>query len=464
MTDTIIRPDFGASAEPKYIVLIQSMRTAIRSGKLASGSRLPPVRKMAYQLGITPGTVARAYKLATEERLVETTVGRGTYVTGGLVTRAAPDEPLVNAPREGQLDFRAARVPEAGQSAMIRAILGQMSRVETTPYIDYPTHLSDLPARRAVLDWIGPDRVGDLEADDIVLGLGAQNAVMVALQTILHGPSPVILTETLCYPGVRHAARLLRAQVIGVEIDGEGIIPKALEEALQRHGGQVLLTSAHSQSPTTARMGVARKEEIAEIARRYQIQIIEDDCHCINRPETPTFRSLCPERGWYISSLTKTVSAALRFGYIACPREQAAAARQVAQSSFYGLPQPVLDLCTHMIVSGKAEAIRAEVEEFIAKRVALVVAILSDWDVTSRSDIPFVWLKLPQGWRGSTFARACEAEGIRIKPADEFALPDGHAPHAVRLTVSAIADDDVFEAALQQIGALLSNPPLNVDF
>lgn len=462
--DTIWTPDFTGSKDPKYIVLIQFIREAIRSGALTPGTKMPPVRELAWDLGITPGTVARAYKLATDEGLVEAAVGRGTFVTGNAPPSAAPPDPLINVASADLLDFRAARVPDVGQSATIRAGLRQLGEAPDAAYIDYPTSQTDAAARAQVADWIGPDRAGRLAPDDIVLGLGAQNTVMMALQACLHGPNPVILTENLSYPGVRHAARLLRAQLIGVELDEEGLRPDRLEDALRRHGGQALLLSPHSHSPTTARMGLARRQRIADIARRYQLQIIEDDCHVINRPEMPAFRAICPERGWYVSSLTKSVSAALRFGFAACPQGQAAVARQVAQSSFYGLPQPILDLCADLIRTGEAERIRALVEKEVENRVRVAVNILGRWDINWRADIPFIWLKLPQGWRGSTFARVCEAEGIKIKPADEFALPDGAAPHAVRLTLNAIAPGAKFEGALQRISDLLSVPPLNVDF
>nr|WP_309502223.1 PLP-dependent aminotransferase family protein [uncultured Roseovarius sp.] len=464
MTDTIWTPDFTRKSDPKYIVLIQYIREAIRSGRLTPGTRMPPVRELAWKLGITPGTVARAYKLATDEGLVEAAVGRGTFVTGAPQPVVAPPEPLINFTQSGLLDFRAARVPEVGQSRAIRAVLQQLGQMQDAPYLDYPTSQTDLAARQQVVGWIGQDRAGRLTPDDIVLGLGAQNTVMMVLQACLHGPSPVVLTESLAYPGVRHAARLLRAQLIGVEIDEEGLRPDRLEEALRRHGGQVLLLSPHAHSPTTARMGLERRQRIADIAERYQLQIIEDDCHVINRPDMPSFRAICPERGWFVSSLTKSVSAALRFGFAACPADQAPVARQVAQSTFYGLPQPMLDLCAELIRSGEAERIRAQVEAEIARRVRIAVNILGQWDIHWRTDIPFLWLRLPQGWRGSTFAMACEAEGMRIKPADEFAPPDGVAPHAVRLTLNAVADVAALEDGLRRIADLLARPPVNVDF
>lgn len=463
MTDTIWLPDLSGTRESKYIVLVQSMRGAIRSGVLKPGYRMPPVRDMAWKLGITPGTVARAYKIAAEEGLVDSAVGRGTFVTGNYVADPTP-EPLIAMVSPDAHNFRGVRVPDVGQDAVIRKAMGALSGQSTNKYIDYPTSQTDVAARRGVVDWIGPDRIGRFDEDDVVLGLGAQNSVIMALQAILHGPNPVILTEELAYPGVRHAARLLRAQLIGVEMDGDGLRPDRLEEALRKHGGQVLLTSAESHSPTTIRTTLARKQEIARVAQTYQLQIIEDDCHCITRPEEPGYRGICPERAWFISSLTKTVSAALRFGYAVAPQGQAATARQVAQSSFYGLPQPMLDLCAELMQSGEAEALRRKVQDITLVRVRDAVNVLGKWDITWRPDVPFIWLKLPAGWRGSSYARACEALGIQVKAADEFALPDGAAPNAMRISLNPPhpRPDDLL--AFAKMSELLAQPPVNVDF
>ncbi|WP_245306273.1 PLP-dependent aminotransferase family protein [Roseovarius aestuariivivens] len=442
--------------------MIQSLRAAIRTGVLERGAKLPPVRELAWDLGITPGTVARAYKMAAEEGLVETGVGRGTFVAGGLVSPAA-DIPLMNLPQPGHLDLRAVRVPDVGQEAQIRQILQELARTNVHGYVDYPNIETDHGARVAVAHWIGPDRAGRIAAEDVVLGLGAQNSVMMALQTVLHGTTPVILTESLAYPGVRHAARLLRAQLIGVDMDAHGVRPDRLEEVLRRHGGQVFLTSPELHSPTTLHTPAARKAEVAAVARQFELQIIEDDCHCLTRPETPAYRALCPERAWFISSLSKTVSAALRFGYAVAPKGQGAQARQVAQSSFYGMPQPIVDLVTSLLRSGAAEETRAKVETEMARKVRMAVNALGGWDVQWREDAPFLWLKMPQGWRGSTFARACESKGIRIKPADEFALPDGQAPNAVRVSLNPYIPEPELEAALSTMSALLAVPPLAVD-
>lgn len=463
MTDTIWPPNFANTTESKYIVLVQSLRGAIRSGELETGYKLPPVRELAWQLGITPGTVARAYKMAAEEGLVETGVGRGTFVAGRASPAFAVPDSLISTVKSGSIDLRAARTPDVGQEAVIRSIMADLAKQSPHGYLDYPNTQSKHPARKATTNYIGQDRAGRITPEDVVMGLGAQNTVIMALQAILYGTTPVILTEELAYPGVRHAARLLRANLIGVEMDDEGIRPDRLEEALRRHGGQVLLLAAEVHSPTTIRTTLARKQQIATLARKYNLQIIEDDCHCLTRPDEPAFRGICPERAWFISSLTKSVSASLRFGYAVAPRGQAQIARQVAQSSFYGLPQPILDICAELMSSGEAERIRQAVERRVASQVKRAVNALGQWDVTWRKDVPFVWLKLPQGWRGSSFASACDQDGIRIKAADEFALPDGAAPNAVRLVLNANISAESFDGALDRLSDMLSRPPIGVD-
>ncbi|TCL09289.1 DNA-binding transcriptional MocR family regulator [Shimia isoporae] len=464
MIDTIWPPDFEKSTGPKYIVLIQSLRGAVRNGQLPIGEKLPPVRELAWQLGITPGTVARAYKMAVEEGLLETTVGRGTFVAN---TRSEPDlvsDPLLPISQSEDLDLRPVRVPDVGQDRIIRNVLGILSKGCHTPYVGCATSATDLLARQAVVNWVGSDLAGRFGADDVVLAMGAQNASVIALQCCLHGNAPTVLTEAVTFPGVRHAGRLLRAEVIGVEQDQHGLRPDLLEDALRRHGGQVLVTSAQAHSPTTIQTPLERRQEIAELARHYNLQIIEDDCHAIGTADTPSYRALCPDRAWYIGSLTKSVSAALRFGYLVAPEGRAQTARHVAQSNFYGLAQPILDICAELILTGQAERIREQVLKSIRSRVQLAVNVLGSWDIRWRPDLPFIWLRLPQGWRGSTFVRACDAEGIRIKSADEYVLSDGQAPNAVRIALPSDVAEPELRTALELMSDLLSKPHYHAEY
>jgi DNA-binding transcriptional MocR family regulator len=73
--------------------------------------------------------------------------------------------------------------------------------------------------------------------------------------------------------------------------------------------------------------------------------------------------------------------------------------------------------------------------------------------------VPFLWLRLPGGWRAAAFTRAAEAQGVQLRSADEFALRDGLAPHAVRIAVNGHVPLEVFEDAMLRLRRLLDNPP-----
>ena len=460
--NTIWFPDLSQARGPKYRVLTEAIRSAVADGALAEGEKLPPVREIAWQLKVTPGTVARAYGLLTDAGVLEAQVGRGTFVAGNAEPKVI-DGPLIYPIERAYADFRGCHVSDVGQGRIVQKIMEQLSQRTHGSYIDYPTAIEDQPCRVAVCDWVGTDHVGPVTADDVVLGYGAQNCVIMALQALLHGATPVILTEELAYPGVRHAARLLRAKLVGLAMDNEGIRPDALERAYRQHGGQVLVTSAEVHSPTTIRTSLRRKQEIAALARRYNLPIIEDDCHRICPTDIPAYRAMLPEQGWYVSSLTKGVSSALRFGFTVAPKLQAPVARQAAQSSFYGMSQPVLDVANELLKSGQAASIRREVVKQLTAQIQVAVNALGRWDITWRPDAPFIWLRLPRGWRASSFAVACEKAGVRLKSADEFALPDGSAPNAVRLAINTCMPQEQFLTALETINGLLANPPIDFE-
>ncbi len=456
----------------KYSYLLDALRRAVEGDVLSEGEKLPPVRELAWTLKITPGTVARAYREAVEQGLLEAAVGRGTFVAPRAVLSApvearaiseANDE-VVSEVISDIVDLKGSRVPDTGQGVRIATLLADLGKTMSPDrMINYSLRKDSKNLRHLVTRWVGEDHVGRMEDEDVILSHGAQNGTLLALQTLLEGERPVILAEPLAYTGVRHVARLLRAELHGVEMDAEGIVPAALEMACKSTGARVLLTSAEVHSPTTIRTSHQRKQEIVDVARRYQLHIIEDDCHRIQSHEIPAYRALYPKRSWYVSSLSKTVSAALRFGYVICPHGFSGKALQVAQGSFYALPGPMLALVEAVFSSGTAERSRAAVARLTEERVQHAVNMLGRWDISWAPGAPFIWLRLPPGWRNSRFALACEAGGVRIRTADEFTLPNGHAPHAVRLAVNPGIPAADFQEAMRMIDSLLANPPRGMD-
>lgn len=465
MTDTTWKPDLDAFPGPKYQGLSRALREAIRAGTLPQGAQLPTVRDLAWRLNLTPGTVARAYQLATQEGLLQATVGRGTFVAAAR-PRLGPTQPLyaerVSGGATGLIDLRPPQVPEVGQAQAFRDALRQMADCTDTGWLDYTSQRGEAPLRAEIVRWMGDRLIGPFGPEDVALTHGGQNAVTLILDCVLRGDRPVMLIEELAYPGFRYAGRAARAEVVGVEIDRYGIVPEALEAACRRHGPQILCLTTEAQNPTTGRMPVERRAQIAQIARSYDLQILEDDCYSVAESDIPSLRALAPERVWLVSSVSKTLSAALRFGFVICPVGMGEAGRLSAQYGYFALSRPVSDLCLHLFASGAAYDIRTRVQAEFATRLQMMVNRLGAYDLRWQQGVPFVWLMLPLGWRASTFARMAEMQGVLVRPADEYALIGGRAPNAVRLAVAGHLPAAEFEGALDRLARLLAHPPADL--
>lgn len=464
--NTIWVPDLPDGEGPKYLALTRALRDAIRKGELPEGAQLPTVRDLAWRISVTPGTVSRAYQIATQEGLLEATVGRGTFVAASR-PRLGPTEALYierdPGVTQGRVDLRAPRLPDLGQTAAIAESLRRVSTRVTGPeWLDCSRQADEAPLRAAVIDWLGDRVLGKIAADDIMLTQGGQNSIGLVLNCCLRGDRPVVLTEDLSYPGFRYAARAQRAEVVGIEMDNEGILPDALEAACRKHGPQVLCLTPETQNPTTARMSVSRRLQVIAIARRHDLQIIEDECFSAPSSTSPTFRALAPERVWFVGSLSKTLSGALRFGYVVCPAGMGDTGRLTAQHSYFGLSRVLSELCLDLMQSGQAAEIRALVQQDLSERLQLMVNRLGAFDLGWQAGLPFAWLRLPQGWRTSTFTRMAEEQGILLRSADEFALVGGRAPNAVRLSVVGNIARGQLDAGLATLAQMLPRPPTDM--
>lgn len=462
MTHTTWLPDLTQFPGPKYLALVRALRDAVRLGTLPPDSQLPTVRDLAWAIKVTPGTVSRAYQLATQEGLLAATVGRGTFVASAT-PRFGPTQSFYverdPALLAGRIDMRSPRMPDVGQGAAFGVALAGMTEQIGGDWLDYPSQRHEGALRSALVGWLHGRVLGAVTADDIALTYGGQSAVNLMFQCCLRGDRPMVLIEDLAYAGFRHAARLSRADVQALEVDEDGLRPDALEAACRRHSPQVLCLTTEAQNPTTVRMPEPRRREIADIARAYEIQILEDDCYSIAHSNVPSLRALAPERTWYIGSFSKNISAALRLGYMVCPSGMGQAGRLTAQHSFFGLARPVSDLCLSLLQSGEAAALRAAVQDGFTDRLEAIVSVLGRFDLSWQPGLPFVWLRLPSGWRASIFARMAEAEGVLLRSADEFALIHGRAPHAVRLAIPGNHSRAQIEDACLRLARLLDSPP-----
>ena len=463
--DTIWVPQVDSAIKPKYKAVVQSIRDAIGSGALVQGAKLPPVRELGWKLEMTPGTVARAYTVLTDEGVLVAEVGRGTFVAD-----AAQAEPPLNLMEMDVIEHLTGgdnfdvnlfspHLPNGGQSKLIRTLLAQIANDPPSGVMHYPSRRGAQPAREAMLHWLNDTNLGPVKESDIVLSHGGQNAIMLIFQTILKGRRPVIFVEELCYPGFRRVANALRADVVPIAMDGDGICADVLAAAAERYPeGQIVCTSPEVHSPTCGFSPLARRLEIVEVARRFDLQIVEDDCYRIGEAQAPAYRQLAPERGWYLTSLSKSITPALRLGCAVGPREMTPALHRAAEHGFFGLATPITDLAAALLSHPQLDGVMARTRDGVADYVKVAVNMLGGYDLRWREDVPFVWLNLPDGWRASAFCRAAETRGVRVRAAEEFAARNAQTPHAVRMAINAGVSLKSFEAAMARLRDLLDNP------
>jgi len=462
--DTIWVPVLDPEVRPKYRAVVHAIRDAIGAGTLGQGDRLPPVRELGYRLEMTPGTVARAYTVLTDEGVLSAEVGRGTFVAA-----SQPEPPLGLMEIDGvahktggdsyEVNLFSPHLPDGGQAGLIRALLAQIAQDPPSGVMHYPSRRAARPAREAMLHWLRHTDLGPLEENDIVLSHGGQNAIMLIFQTILSGRRPVIFVEELCYPGFRRVATALRAEVVPVAMDADGLCPVALAAAAERYPeGQIICTSPEVHSPTCGFSPLARRLEIVEVARRFELQIVEDDCYSIGRAQAPTYRQIAPERGWYITSLSKSLTPALRIGCAIGPRAMTPALHRAAEHGFFGLATPISDLAAALLSHPDLDRITDRIHAGVGDYIKAAADAIGPYDLHWRADVPFVWLNLPEGWRATAFCRAAEARGVRIRAAEEFAARHARTPHAVRMAINAGVSLGSFAAAMQRLRDLLDNP------
>ena len=470
VSDTIFKSHLGVAGKAKFKALAQAIREGIVSGQLPPDTKLPPVRDLAYRVGVTPGTVARAYQMLTDEGRLVASVGRGTFVAAAQRSpRPAGPAALLADDRmshaAGVAHLLSPKMPDMGQGQMIRDAMHHLA--DTMPaeqLLRYPDRQTDLAAREAIAAYLSVERIGAFVVDDIVTAHGGQSAVVMILQTILHGVRPVVAVDVLSYGGFRYAATMCRADVVGVPWDADGPDPAAFEALIKAHSVQVFCTSSEVSNPTVRHTTPARRAEIARIAQRYGVHVLDDDCYRLMRTahKGQSYRALLPELGWHVISPSKSISAALRIGFALAPQGWTSALVRTATFSSFGVTRLMTDLYAHVLSQPGIDAVLDAVRDRIAQDIRAAVNVLGMYNLNWSEDVPFVWLELPLGWRTGEFLQAADAAGVLIKSADDFALRDGRTVHAIRIAVNGLVPHQDFVNALQVLRDLLAHPPQRI--
>jgi DNA-binding transcriptional MocR family regulator len=448
------QPDIAIRTGPRYRAIAEALAEDVRVGTLPAGTRLPTHRDLAWRLGVTVGTVSRAYAEAERRGLISGEVGRGTFVRA--VAPAAPTlRSAVDQAERNVIDFRVNRPRAASEASLTASTLAELAIDPALGVLlDYHPHAGRPRDRAAGARWMAQTSTLAAAAEQVVVTSGAQHAILATLAAVTE-PGDSLAVEALTYPGIRAAANLLRLKLVPVALDERGIVPEALDAVCRstRVRAAYLLATLHN--PTTATIPLERRRAIAEIARAHELMLIEDDLYGFLVPEPlPPLAAFAPAHAFYITATSKSFVPGLRVGYTHCPPALVERVAAAVHASCYCVAPLTAEIATRWIEDGTGERLVAEKRAETARRHDIARRLFAAARIHHDPAAPHLWLELPEEWRADDFTAGAERRGVAVAPAAAFST-SRRAPNAVRLCIGTPATANEVERGLTRLAVLL---------
>lgn len=450
------RPDISQLRRPAYLSLAEQIARAVQEGHLPNGTRLPPHRKLADDLKLSVQTVSRAYDELIRRGLISGEVGRGSFVQ---TVKKEPEPPYLPE-RLGELVDLSILKPVCEQLHLerMREAFGWLaenlpssSALSFRPNMVFPRH------RAVAAEWLARCGV-DISPLNINLTNGATSGMTVALMSVAP-PGSTVATEAISHHTLVPLSTYLGLHLEGLPIDHDGMIPAALDEACRTGVIRAVFLQPSVINPTATLMSAERRQALAEVARRHDIAIIENDIlGPLIEERAPPVWAFAPERTLYVTSFTKITVPGLRIGYLAAPdRYVAAVANRHLVSNWMATPS-IAEIATRWVADGTAMELVQWQRQALAARHAIARETLGSLPYRSHPQSLHVWLPLPDGYTEESFVSQARLRGVAIAPGSSFRTSD-HAWHpAVRISLGSTTEQEL-RTGLGIVNSLASGSP-----
>ncbi|NUU01373.1 PLP-dependent aminotransferase family protein [Herbaspirillum robiniae] len=413
--------EFTADGGPRYLQIVGFMEQAISDELLKPGDRLPPQRLLAERLGVDLTTVTRAYTEARRRNLLEARGAAGTFIAAPRVDLTQVIDLSMNIPP-----------PPAGidlDDLLRQGVSQVLMHSDVDLLMTYHLGGGSSADRAAGAMWLHA-MLGALDEERVLACSGAQSA-LAALILSQTQPGEAILAEPLTYPGLLTAAAQLGRHVVAVDIDGDGMRPDLLETLARRHRARLVYLNPTLQNPTTHTMPAARRIEIASMAEKLDLRLIEDDPYWLFSPNAPKpLAHYAPRHVFYVSTLSKCLLPGLRTAYVVTPEGMPQDEVLGALRSFVLMSTPLMtSLTTQWIHDGTAASLLEGIRTEAWARQELAHRTLGDAGLAQSGGI-HIWKALPAHWRGADFVQKARAEGLNVVSHEAFRTATGDTPGA----------------------------------
>ena len=299
--------------------LEDALRVAIRSGRLAPGSVLPPTRDLAEQLDVSRGVVVDSYAQLATEGYLSAKRGSGTRVaalaSAGRLPVPRPPNPAHHFRydlRPGQADYHA--FPRARwKAALVRALRELPDR-----RLAYASHRGTAELRHAVAGYLARVRGVVVEPDHVVICCAASQALTVLWHAVRKNGGRRVAIEDPGWRWQRYTAEHAGLEAVPVRVDADGLVVSELAAA---DVDAVVITPAHHY-PTGVVMTAERRGALIAWARERGALIVEDDYdveYRFGRDPVASLQGLAPDLVAFVGTTSKTLAPALRLAWLVPP-------------------------------------------------------------------------------------------------------------------------------------------------
>jgi GntR family transcriptional regulator/MocR family aminotransferase len=459
--------------------LRQAVVQAILEGRLPGNAPMPSSRELARLLGLSRNTVTAAYLQLIDEGFLASRPRSGVFVAddacastlhrGGPAPAAAAAAERGQAPDWGRRILRSLssrptlQKPEQWRQYRYPFVYGQFDPL-LFPVEDFRECCVRSLARSQLTHWTPDFETDDVPElveqirlrllpkrgvfalkEEILVTVGAQQAHALLAEALMAEHTRVGLEEP-GYPHARNTFALREPQLVPLGVDAEGLMLDPWPPALD-----VVFVTPSQQSPTTATLSMERRERLLRLAERDDFVVIEDDYEAENLYEgapMPALKSMDRSgRVIYVGSVSKSLSPALRLGYIVAPRPLIAELR-VLRHAMVRHPSAFLQHAFALFLSlGHNESHARRVNQAMQERLAAVGQALRehlpDFGFTLPQGGASVWVSAPAWVDASDLALIARRHGVLIETGDVFFTKPPYPCPFFRLRLSSIAVQDI---------------------
>lgn len=468
----------------RYQQLASELQQQIEQGLYLSGERLPGVRELAKARSLSVSTVLAGYRQLEVDGYIQASHRSGYFVKRRfhmppLSKDIAPKDlmpeqvsgqqmalSLSKAAADPNYMRLGAAVPAARflpQHALQKA-MQQVIKLQPARLMQYEASRGAMELRTEIAKRMALQGAV-VSPRDVIITNGCQEALMLSLKAITV-PGDIVAIESPAFYGLLQALEAAGLQALTLPTDPQtGVIPEALEQALQRWPVKACVLISNFSNPLGSLMPDLHKQRIAAALQARGIPLIEDDTYGdlgFAQARPASCFALAPQADiFYCGTFSKTISPDLRLGWVIAPQHTAKLEylKFISNISTAALPQLAV---AHLLKSGQYERYlqqaRAQYQVAVSRISEQIGRLFPAGTRASQPQGGFVlWIELPPAFDGYVLAQQAMAEHISIAPGAIFsptpASGKAEFNHFIRLNC-AVEPDARLERAIQVLAKL----------